>query len=70
MSEWINTKDRLPELNVKVLVYLGPFKEISFAWRDNCQTTEYYDRWITIGDYMYPDELVTHWMNLPEKPEQ
>ena len=70
MSEWIKTTERLPELKKPVLVYLGPFKEQSFAWRENSQTTEYKDRWITMGDIIYKDGFVTHWMELPDAPEQ
>lgn len=76
MNEWISTKDRLPETNNKdnythysdeVLICLngnevvtGRFYKIDY----DCITY-----WLSsIGNYKYPNSLVTHWMEivLPE----
>ena len=66
-SDWINVKDRLPELNTKVLITSGDniyagwicFKstegEISWAYSECCG-------W-DAGD-------ITHWQPLPEPPKK
>ncbi len=66
--EWINVKEKMPDLEQPVLIYLFPFGEISFAWRDKSYTTEYKEKWITMGDIIYKDNFVSHWMPLPNKP--
>lgn len=61
MSEWINCDDRLPELegnymSETVLVFYGEIGSINI----NCMVGY---RWLFNG------EKVTHWMPLPDLPE-
>lgn len=61
MSEWISVKDRLPEPNIRVLCY-APSR---FGYGD-------FDICIVYGWKCCPDRHygVTHWMPLPEPPEE
>lgn len=62
MSKWISVKDRLPDLDVEVLIFNG---EIYKGFR-----TDMYGPWIwTHYDYM-PTHDVTHWIPLPEPPKE
>lgn len=80
MSEWISVKSRLPEDNVHVLVYV---KENNPASGDNYFDLDAVEDgyWINILDYedraavtgvppgtIYSKPEVTHWMPLPEPP--
>ena len=61
MNDWINVKDRLPETEERVLIRYrqGKVKRTFVG--------EYYpweERWSSILD-----AVVTHWMPLPEPPE-
>lgn len=63
MNNWISVKDRLPEAEKEVLVlvirkyYGGDYKLITTAiYEDGKVSTE--------------DDEVTHWMPLPEIPEE
>jgi hypothetical protein len=69
MKAWIDVKEKMPELDVPVLVYLKPFDDISFAWREKSQSTFYKEAWVTMGGIMYNDDFISHWMELPGKPE-
>ena len=69
MSEWISVKDRLPEPEIRVLVAYGSEAEI--AWIDKIKSDQ---KWEV--DYhscgccaSFVSRLVTHWMPLPELPE-
>lgn len=58
MSNWINVKDRLPEISGWFLVYYcGEIEVLHFNKKDK----EWKD---TMGDVM----KVTHWQPLPEPP--
>ena len=60
MSEWISVKDRLPEKQQRVIV--------------RCETVGTTVGWIMFGKWatdLGPDcGSVTHWMPLPEPPEE
>ena len=67
MSNWIKCSDQLPEKDVMVLLYYGDLDMFPMVigkyfeeggWE--IETPE--------GD-IYMDEAPTHWMPLPEKPE-
>ena len=62
MSEWISVKDRLPETPVEVLVFnLGTW--VLAYWNEDV------GQWILYnGDKVL--RYVTHWMPLPEPPEE
>jgi len=72
MSEWISAKDRVPEREVCVLVFVPSHQEIHTAefcnWDDTC------DDWhISYGKHTHEPltfELneVSHWMPLPPPP--
>ena len=58
MAEWISVKDRLPEDDTWVLVYIkGRFSG----------TME--SDWFKNGDFVYFGGVATHWMPLPEPPK-
>ena len=61
--EWISVKDRLPEDNVDVLVYepINYVIKIANSTDGKFQTNMWDERTY---------ELVTHWMPLPEKPNE
>ena len=71
MSAWISTKDSLPEMGLKVLVYLDT-SIISIASR---RTVQVYGndkvpyRWEGPGPFTFFAQWVSHWMPLPEGPE-
>ena len=60
MSEWISVKDRLPEEKQRVLVRCKTVGT-TVGWR-------LWGEWMTdLGD---GGSEVTHWMQLPEMPEE
>ena len=58
-QEWISVKDKLPEKNVRVLVYLETDRSYTKIDTDRLDNRGFV-RW-------YKD--VTHWMPLPQPPE-
>jgi hypothetical protein len=74
MSEWISAKDALPEVNLsissqKVIIAMGvKHKQIAFGWYRKL----HYDhswKWVTGDNEPFEkQELITHWMPLPEPP--
>lgn len=60
MCEWISVKDRLPDEDVRVLVYLD--SDRSYTKIDTDRRFE--GKWVRWG---YD---VTHWMPLPELPTE
>ena len=81
MNEWISVKDRLPDENGKYLCYhrhncYGYMDVCSFA--TNLKRVDAYDFYgkNRCGWYAYDSEYgyyecsyITHWMPLPEEPE-
>lgn len=66
MSGWISVKDRLPELNVDVLVF------VNFTVHDvtiNHCTVALFNGTCWDADGSYSRDSVTHWMPLPEAPK-
>lgn len=74
MKEWISVKDRLPPYEKTVLVYYkDPYAR--FPDKDSWVYTGYLDlcndkpKWDVEDMFDVVQELVTHWMPLPEMPE-
>ena len=76
-KDWISTKDRLPETNNRIDNYTHCSDEVLICLNNNEVVTgrfymiDYIPSiyWLsTIGEYKYPNGLVTHWMEivLPE----
>lgn len=76
-KDWISTKDRLPETNNKIDNYTSCSDEVLICLNNNEVVTGRFYKidyiiltyWLsTIGEYKYPNGLVTHWMEiiLPE----
>ena len=61
MNNWILVKDRLPETGAPVLI-VNICEEIAVGWVDN----GYFETW---DDRFTTTVIVTHWMPLPELPE-
>ena len=63
MNDWVKCSERLPEINVRVLVYdidgVHGGKLIDIDYRDDD------DFWHEGGLYC----TITHWMTLPEFPD-
>ena len=63
MSEWISVESRLPEDNMKVLIYL---RTNHTSWVDTSYFSESY--WMD-EDEESIDYYISHWMPLPEPPK-
>lgn len=77
-KDWISTKDRLPETNNRIDNWMRCSDEVLICLNGNeVVTGRFYmidyihlTYWLsTIGEYKYPNGLVTHWMEivLPQK---
>jgi len=65
--EWISINERFPDIRQWVLVSYGKIKTVSEAY---LTATGF---WYTRNGYIVPDNKemkVTHWMPLPEPPNQ
>lgn len=68
MSEWINVKDKLPEINKEVLIYRGSYIGVPmsiYTYLGHDEWEDEYGYW-TRAD----DEGITHWMPLPKPPRE
>lgn len=61
ISQWISVKDRLPENCIEVLVY-DTDCGIVIGWHDK-EIGDF------AADFISPLDAVTHWMPLPEPPQ-
>lgn len=63
MSKWISVKERLPKEGEKVLVYSRLIPGMPYITTDTCTKA---------GNFAYCGArgTVTHWMPLPEPPEE
>lgn len=68
--KWISVKDRLPENSKNVLCWLGDVILMGTYYADNDSKTKwaffFSDNGRQYDDYW--QELLTHWMPLPEPP--
>lgn len=62
MSEWIKCDEQMPEPQVKVLAFTAYGVWVAFY-------SKKYDCWDD-GDWNDSLDSVTHWMPLPEPPEE
>jgi hypothetical protein len=62
VSEWIASKDRLPEPWVRVLIYRNG--QIDLGEHSGNEIADFYQL-----DGVWSGECVTHWMPLPAPPE-
>lgn len=77
--KWISVKDRLPELPGAYLVFFHrdgkPVHDDEWSWRRNVTEhegfwTEVCQRWWSGRCWAGYEETVTHWMPLPEPPQE
>lgn len=59
MAEWISVKERLPESDSWVLVFIKGKRTAGII-----ETDRYYD-----GEFAFSEGKVTYWMPLPEPPK-
>lgn len=62
--EWISVKDRLPQKYSNVLIYT------SFGYVTNGMWVPYKNIFVYDRGYELEKDEVTHWMPLPEPPEE
>lgn len=67
MSEWIKCEDRMPEKSEKVFVHLKNGIMTAVWYSSKYRKFNCFDD-IEPGGYAFND--VTHWMPLPEPPEE
>lgn len=67
--QWIGVKDRMPEIGEKVLVY-SKFGHVSDMTLQRHGGQNGYDVLIFDPHGMKPGTDITHWMPLPEPPEE
>ena len=78
MSEWISVEESLPPHDKRVLVWEmysefpfgGYLSSVSVCWKADCEHHDAEGGWsgaIVISDVS--QNLVTHWMPLPEPPK-
>lgn len=62
---WIKVSDKMPEHNVGVLVFIPKedFHITSGMW-------DISNKWVLLDEYRVPDCEVTHWMELPDMPQE
>jgi hypothetical protein len=65
MSEWISVKDRLPEIEIPVLL-MDKFKYMEVGWVNHPLQS---DLWQVCGCEMN-ENFITHWMPLPDPPQE
>lgn len=65
MEEWIKVEDKMPEYNVGVLVFIPDedYHVTSGMW-------DISNKWVLLDEYRNPECSVTHWMKLPDIPEE
>jgi len=62
--EWISIKDRLPDIDKRVLIYLS-----HGVIKVDERYKSLYGKQIGNWRYTYPETNITHWMPLPEPPK-
>ena len=70
MPEWISVKEQLPEYDQLVLVWHPGFKQPYVASRVDSALMSPLYWWRLEADFYEPEEVITHWMPLPEAPKE
>jgi hypothetical protein len=71
MSEWINVKDRLPKENEEVLAFsITVHKEGYMSVAHWIAFDESEPNIITWFSFINEEKCITHWMPLPNPPEE
>lgn len=69
MGNWISTKERMPEENVEVLALINRTEKVVVFYGKGMFDSSYnkeINMWrSTIGDYTYPQCMITHFMYIP-----
>lgn len=69
--KWISVKERLPDIDVNVLIYTPNEKCVQMACRINYGNTDYKGNtfvWFYPENNGWTEANVTHWMPLPNPP--
>ena len=70
MSDWIPVSERLPEVDISVLAVMDPRARF---WNHEpvvmMARLDEYNTWIVEDDQWCGGDMATHWMPLPEVPE-
>ena len=69
---WVPVGERLPEIDVQVLVWQQGCISPEIGWREHRPYYTVPETIWTLGDELdkgYPPEKITHWMPLPIAPE-
>lgn len=64
MSQWINTDEQLPDVDVSVLAYFASDDELEVV-----SISGYIQSCMSGHEYSPVWSQITHWMPLPDKPD-
>ena len=73
IPRWVSVEERLPEDNVNVLVYaIGNNEDDVIAMTSYTHNMHCYgiEGWRSPWQYFFAEHKITHWMPLPETPEE
>lgn len=76
MNEWISVEDRLPDVNARVLVAstdIEGYKMVHITEMRDINPITYIKTdkyWLPPYPYFFHDNMITHWMPLPELPKE
>lgn len=68
MSRWINVKDEMPEYDTDVILWGPGWDRVYLGWWRHSH--EWFGRQRPDREDPLPDTDPTHWMPLPDPPEQ
>ena len=73
MGEWFSVEDRLPRYNSTVLVYrptmaMPIVADTYYGWYGE-DDDKWYEGWSLYGKNSKGEDVITHWMYLPDPPK-
>ena len=73
VGEWISVSERLPKYNTSVLVYrptmaMPIVADTYYGWYGE-DDERWYEGWSLYGKNSKGENVITHWMELPEPPK-